>query len=93
MTPQMTRPMTANTPQRHRPSYLAGRLERLRDEIRLDAHLAGMDARDRWREIEPRLLQAERLAEHLARISFSAVGQIAAEVRRYRDQRGPRQRG
>jgi hypothetical protein len=69
------------------PSYLAQRLERLRDEIRLDVHLARMDARDRWREVEPRLFQAERLAEHLVEISFDAVGRIASEVKRFQDQR------
>ncbi|HYV49699.1 MAG TPA: hypothetical protein VFA20_32805 [Myxococcaceae bacterium] len=91
MTLQTTKPVTAKTTPSRKPGYFTGRLERLRDEIRLDAHLAGMDAMDRWREIEPRLFQAERLAEHLAEISFNAVGRIATEVKRYRDQqRRPR---
>jgi hypothetical protein len=81
--------MTPETTKR-RPSLITQRLEQLRDEVRLDAHLAGMDARDRWREIEPRLFQAERLAAHLAEISFDAAGRIAIEVKRFRDQLGQR---
>jgi len=82
--------MTHQTMQRPKPGYLAGRLEQLRDEIRLDVHLARMDARDRWRELEPRLFQTERLAGHVAEISLGAVERIATEVKRFRDQRGQR---
>jgi hypothetical protein len=49
-------------------------------------HLARMDAKDRWRGMEPQLFRAERLAEHLTEISFRALGQIAAEVKRFQDQ-------
>ena len=62
------------------------RLEQLHDEARLGAHLAWMEARDRWREIRPQLIRAEQLAEHLTEISFHAVGEIAAEVKRFQDQ-------
>jgi len=84
-TPQTMRPVTVNAAKRRSPSYVGGRLERLRDEIRLDMHLAGMDARDRWRVLEPRLLQAEKLASHLTEITFRAMGQMAAEVKRFQD--------
>lgn len=77
--------MTMNAPRHHTPNYIARRLERLRDEVRLDMHLAGMDAKDRWRELEPQFLRAEKLAEHLTEISFRAMGQIAAEVKRFQD--------
>lgn len=40
-------------------------LKMLRDEIRLDLHLAGMDLKDRWRELEPKVLEAERRAEEV----------------------------
>jgi len=86
MTPQTTKAVSAKTMQPRKPSFVAQRLERLRDEVQLDVHLAGMDARERWRQLEPRLFQAERLAEHLAEISLNAVGQIATEVKRFRDQ-------
>ena len=41
------------------------RMKTLRDEIRLDLHLAGMDLKDRWRELEPKVLEAERRAEEV----------------------------
>lgn len=31
------------------------RLRALRDEIRVKAHLAKMDAKDRWKELEPKV--------------------------------------
>lgn len=34
-------------------------LRQLRDEIRVRLHLAGMEARERWNELEPRLSDAE----------------------------------
>ena len=69
-----------------KPGYIAKRLERLRDEVKLDMHLARMDAKDRWHKVEPQLFQAERLAEHVTEISFRALGQIAAEVKRFQDE-------
>lgn len=40
-------------------------LRRISDEIQLKVHLAGMDARDYWRELQPRLAEAEhRLASN-----------------------------
>jgi len=83
--PQMMRPVTVKEVKPRSPSYVSGRLECLRDEIRLDMHLAGMDARDRWLKLEPQLLQARKLATHVTEISFHAMGQIAAEVKRFHD--------
>jgi hypothetical protein len=40
-------------------------MKMLRDEIRLDLHLAGMELKDRWRELEPKVLEAERRAEEV----------------------------
>ena len=84
-TPQKTKPITVNAPRRRTPGYIASRLERLRDEVKLDMHLARMDAKDRFQALEPRLLHAEKLAEHVTEISFRAMGQIAAEVKRFQD--------
>lgn len=40
-------------------------LRRIADEIHLQAHLAQMDARSRWRELQPRLAEVEhRLARN-----------------------------
>jgi hypothetical protein len=38
-------------------------LKLLRDEIRLQIHLAGMDAKDTWRALEPELERVLREAE------------------------------
>jgi len=67
------------------PPALAGRLERLRDRIRLDLHLAKMEARERWHRVEPQIFHAEKLASTVMKISARALGQIAAEVRRFQD--------
>ncbi len=34
-------------------------VRRIADELELKIHLASMDARDRWRELEPRLVELE----------------------------------
>jgi hypothetical protein len=44
-------------------------VRRLADELELKIHLAGMDARDRWRALQPRLTEIEK--------SMSAVGKRA----------------
>jgi len=48
-------------------------VKRLRDEIRVDLHLAGMDARDKWKELEPHLAHAEKLADDVSDVSKKAM--------------------
>lgn len=38
-------------------------LRRMADEIRLKIHLAGMEAKEAWNELEPKLRQLEQRAE------------------------------
>ncbi len=57
-------------------------LRQLRDEIRLDIHLAGMDAKQKWKELEPALTHAEQLAGQVSEISRDAVEKI---VQRFQD--------
>jgi hypothetical protein len=38
-------------------------IRRLADEIELKVHLGRMDARDRWRELRPRLVELEQTLE------------------------------
>lgn len=59
-------------------------LKALRDEIRLDLHLAGMDAKDEWKRLEPKLHEAERLAEDIGSVSRKAVEEIVDRVREFR---------
>jgi len=41
----------------------AAELETLRDEIRLNLHLAGMDVRDEWKQLEKRLPDRQAVAQ------------------------------
>lgn len=59
-------------------------LQTLRDEIRVRIHLAGMEAKDAWNELEPRLLGAEKLAEEVSEASRSAISDLVQKVRDFR---------
>lgn len=41
-------------------------LRRLREEIRIDIHLARMDAKDRWHALEPQFAVAEKAAHDIS---------------------------
>jgi hypothetical protein len=45
--------MQEQTSMHERFTRRGAQLRTLRDEVRVKLHLAGMDARDRWRELEP----------------------------------------
>jgi hypothetical protein len=45
-------------------------LGRLRDEIRVQIHLAGMDLKKAWDELEPKLAEADRGAENMTEEAF-----------------------
>ena len=49
-------------------------LRTARDEIRVQAHLFGMDVKKRWHELEPRLAHAENAAKQATAASAEAVG-------------------
>lgn len=56
-------------------------LKTLRDEIRLDLHLAGMDLRDEWRKIERELPDRSRAAEQLREAASEGLERVVAELR------------
>jgi hypothetical protein len=60
-------------------------LATLRDEIRVRLHLAGMDAKDAWNRLEPRLLEAEKLAEDVSDTSRTAMEEVVKKVREFKD--------
>lgn len=68
-------------------------LRQIADELELKIHLAGMDARDRWKELKPRFAQLEQtLARAGARASDVVVRElssIGAALRRLRDDLKP----
>lgn len=64
-------------------------LRRLRDEIRLDLHLASMDAKEKWEEIEPRIRDVETMAKDISTASRRAVQEVIDSVRRFRESLSP----
>jgi hypothetical protein len=52
------------------------RLRTLRDEARVKIHLGSMDARDAWGRLEPRLLEAERAAEHVSQATLETIDAV-----------------
>ena len=59
-------------------------LQTLRDEIRVRLHLAGMDAKDAWDKLEPKIVEAERLAEDVSEASRHAMSDIVKKVQAFR---------
>jgi hypothetical protein len=62
-----------------------GKLTTLRDEIRVDLHLAGMDAKDKWKELEPKFRDAERIAEEVSDASRKAMEEMVERFRSFRE--------
>lgn len=61
-------------------------LQRLRDEVRLEIHLAGMEAKERWWALEPKVLDAEqRFAREVNEMSRVALERLIDQVRKLRD--------
>ena len=65
-------------------------LRRLADEIEVKVHLAGMDARDRWRALQPRLAKMERSLDAAGKRANDAIekelASMGTELRRLRDE-------
>lgn len=59
-------------------------LKTLRDEIRVNLHLAGMDARDEWKKIEPRFGEVENLAKKATEASRAAVTELVKTLQEFR---------
>jgi hypothetical protein len=60
-------------------------LKTLRDEIRLDLHLASMDLRDEWQALERRLPNASAAASEMKEATAEWLDELATEVRKFRD--------
>lgn len=70
-------------------------VRRIADEVELKLHLAGMEARDRWNTLQPRLTALEaRLAkttQHTGEVITQELTAVGAALRRLRDElTGPR---
>lgn len=56
-------------------------IRRMADELELRIHLAGMDARDRWRALEPRFSRLEHQLKRSGRRARKAVARELAALR------------
>ena len=64
-------------------------LKTLRDQIRVDLKLAGMELRSEWRELEKRMPDASRLAEDLKSATTETIEKLLVEARRFRARVAP----
>jgi hypothetical protein len=63
----------------------AALLRTLRDEVRVQMHLSGMEARDAWHELEPSLEAAlERAAKDVSDGSHAALAELTEAHRKLR---------
>jgi hypothetical protein len=60
-------------------------LRTLRDEVRVKLHLAGMDAKDQWKQLEPRLAEVEEVAAQVTEASRAAVVDAVTRLKKFRD--------
>ena len=58
-------------------------LKTLRDQIRLDLHLAGMDLRDEWKIIEKKLPDPGPAYDQVKEVTGDALDALADELRRF----------
>ncbi|TMQ04833.1 MAG: hypothetical protein E6J90_23275 [Deltaproteobacteria bacterium] len=56
-------------------------VRRLADELQLQIHLAGMDARERWRAVQRRLAQTEAALAQSGTAAADAAGRELADLR------------
>ena len=64
-------------------------VSQLKDEIRVKMHLAGMDAKDQWNRLEPRIRDVEaeigRAAGDVSDASREALRDLITKMRTLRD--------
>jgi hypothetical protein len=65
-------------------------VRRFADEVQLKIHLAGMDARDRWQALQPRLAELEKTIARTTERAGQAVAQelsaVGTALRQLRDE-------
>jgi len=63
----------------------AALLRKMRDEVRVQLHLGGMEAKQEWNKLEPRLESAlDRAAKDVSEASRTAIDELTDAVRRLR---------
>jgi predicted nuclease with TOPRIM domain len=61
-------------------------LRGLRDEIRVQLHLAGMDLKKEWEKLEPRLSEAESMMDAIQAASVATAHDIERRAKKLRDE-------
>jgi len=56
----------------------------LSDEIRVKLHLAGMEAKDEWQKLEPKIAEIERTATELTEATRAAVSDAVKRLSKLR---------
>ena len=78
--------MTDQEPVKHQIRKSLESLTTLRDEIRVQLHLANMDAKTAWSKLEPEVEEANKMAEDATAISQKAIEDIIGKFRTFRDE-------
>jgi hypothetical protein len=64
-------------------------VRRIADELELKIHLAGMEARDRWRALQPRIAEIEKTLSDAGKVAGSVLerelASLGVALRRLRD--------
>ncbi len=83
--------MSDQSPVKHQIKESLQNLTALRDEVRLQVHLAGMEAKQNWHDIlEPQIEDANKLAEDATAISQKAIEDVIGKIKSFRDQHFPK---
>ena len=57
-----------------------GLMRTLRDEVRVKLHLAGLDAKDEWKKLEPQLEHIEHVAVELTEATRAAAADAGKKL-------------
>ncbi|HEY1957584.1 MAG TPA: hypothetical protein VGH28_18320 [Polyangiaceae bacterium] len=64
---------TTHNPIQAQMRNVADELRKLRDEIRVQVHLGSLEVKKAWDELEPKIAEADRLAENASEETFRAA--------------------
>jgi len=74
----------AQQTQGNRPAGLDD-VQQLRDEIKLKLHLASMEAKDQWSQLEAQLQELENEAKHAGDTTREFIGELKTKLIAFRD--------
>jgi len=75
---------TTHNPIQQQMRNVVSELRKLRDEIRVQVHLGGMEAKKAWDELEPKIADADRLAENASEEAFRAAVDTLRKIKLFR---------